>query len=442
MLEIVYIIIALGLTILVHELGHFLVAKALKIRVEAFSIGFGPQIVSWKSGDTEYRLSWLFFLGGYVKLSGEDPEKVDPSDEKAFLNQHPFKKILIAVSGVIQNFIFAFVLVWVVFMAGTDALKPVIGTVKQGYPAAEAGLRPGDEVISVNGKEIKYWGDLTDAIVSSGNTELVVAARRGSKIISLKIKPRIEETEDHFGEKKPKPVIGITPLAVLAEIEDFEKGLPAASSGLKKGDVIISVNGKKTGSWDEVRENIESSDEEVEIGVMRGTETLAFKIKTEQKQYKDRSSGKKTSVRVIGIIPKANSTKERYGPVKAADKAARQVAEFTDLTVRSIYKMITRKIKPDVAGPIGVMQISYEVAKTGLLNLLFLFAIININLALVNFLPVLPLDGGLALVFLIEWLTGRKMPLKAQETLMQIGWMLLIALLFFLTYQDILRLVK
>jgi regulator of sigma E protease len=442
MLEALYIIIALGVTILVHELGHFLIAKALKIRVEAFSIGFGPEIIKWKRGDTEYRIGWLIFLGGYVKLAGEDPDKVDVNDKHAFLNQHPVKKILVAISGVVQNFIFAFVLVWIVFMAGTETLKPVVGNVTKDFPAYKAGVKKGDEIIQINGKNIIYWNELTDAIAKDGGAELTIALKRNGANMVVKVKPVMKEMEDLLKDKKMKPIIGIEPLASLTEIEGLEKGFPAFDSGLKAGDVITEINGKKTEFWDEVKSQIEKSGKEITIKVRRLQAEKTFTMKTGEREIYNPDTKQKEKIKAVGIRPKSNSTIERYGFIEAAPKAWGQTMEFTVLTVKSIYKMILRKIQPDVAGPLGVIQISYEVAKTGLINLLFLFAIININLALVNLLPVLPLDGGLAFMFVIEWITRRKVPLKVQEALMQFGWMLLITLLIFFTYKDILRFIR
>ncbi len=455
MLEVVYIIIALGLTVLVHELGHFLVAKALKIRVEAFSIGFGPEIISWKRGDTQYRIGWLVFLGGYVKLGGENPDEIDPNDEKAFLNQHPVKKMLVAVSGVIQNFIFAFVLLWIVFLAGTETLKPQVGAVKPGYPAHEAGIKKGDDIIQINKTKITYWNELTEVIAKEGKSEIEIWIKRNGRpdVMTFKVMPKKEETEDFFKDKKTRYLIGIEPLPFLPVIDGLEKGYPAYDAGLKPGDRIVSINEKKIFYWREVAEAIEKSKGEVNIEVLRGEpkvfakameiqEHLKFKIKTAQREVYNNETKQKEKVTVIGIRPKSNSITERYGPVKAAVKGWAQVIELTNLTYKSIYKMILRKIQPDVAGPLGVLKISYEVAKTGIINLIFLFALINVNLALINFLPLLPLDGGLMLMFVLELITGKKVPLRVQESLMQFGWMLLIALLIFATYGDILRWIR
>jgi regulator of sigma E protease len=438
MLEILYIIIALGLTIFFHELGHFLAARALGVGVTSFSIGFGPKLFSFKKGETEYLICALVFLGGYVKLQGENPEELNPNDKKAFLNQHPIKKIIIASSGVIQNIFLAFLLMWLVFTIGTDTLKPTIGEVKKGYPAYDAGLQKGDEIININGKKIKYWSEVTDIVTNFSGKELNIVVLRGGKELLFNIKPKIEEAEDILKDKKKRPFIGISPLAFLPVVDDVKKGYPAYEAGLKKGDVILEISGKKITYWDEVTDIIEKSKDTLKIKIKRDNEIKEFNIKPvvlEEKDNKKETESKK----IIGIIPKANTIMEKYDIIKASDKAVSQVVSFTALTVKSIYKMLLRKIEADVAGPIGVIKISYEVAKTGIVNLMFLFAIININLALINFLPLLPLDGGLVLMFIIEWIRGKMVPLKIQEGLMQFGWMLLIFLLVFVTYKDIVR---
>ncbi|HPI03178.1 MAG: putative zinc metalloprotease [Candidatus Aerophobetes bacterium ADurb.Bin490] len=435
MVEVLYIIIALGMTVLVHELGHFVSAKAQGIKVEKFSIGWGPPIVSFKKGETEYMISWLFFLGGFVKLEGEHPEEAHPENENAFLNQPVPKKMLVAVSGVFMNYVFAVFLIWVVLMAGNDVLKPQIGKVSPGYPAALAGIKTGDTVTEINGKKIKYWEELSQGIKESGDKEMVIKYTREGKEETVKLFPKIEESVTILNEKEKRPFIGISPLAETMYIDSFEKGYPAESSGLLKGDMLVSVNGEKVKYWDDFKAQIQKTGgKSALIEVNRKGETV--KINVTPKEEKSENE----TVYVAGIIPGLNTIKERYNPAKAFVKAFNNTWEFTVLTVKSIYRMITRKMAADVAGPIGVMEISYKVAKTGIINLLMLFAIININLAIVNFLPLLPLDGGLALIFAIEGITKKPVSLKFQEALMQLGWFLLIALLVFVTYKDIARL--
>jgi len=351
MLEIIYIIITLGLTIFVHEFGHFIVAKGLGIKVESFSIGWGPRIFGFKRKETEYIVSLFVFLGGYVKLAGEQPEEADKVGEGAFLNQPSYKKIAVGLAGVVQNYILAILLMFVVFLAGIPNLKPVVGDLKKGYPAEAAGLQKGDEIIEVNGKQIKYWDELTDEITKNTGTAITVKIKRGGKTIDFKITPKVEEIEDVIKDKSNRAFIGIMP---------------------SEQDMVV----------------------------------------------------------------------EKIGVTAAAKRAVDQTWYFTVLTVKGVYKMITRKIAPDIAGPIGVAQITWKVAKTGLINLLMLISIININLALFNLMPVMPFDGGLILIFLIELFTRKRVSLKVQEALMQIGWAFVIVLIIFVTYHDILRIIK
>lgn len=440
MLEVVYILIALGLTILFHEAGHFIAAKLSGIRVEKFSIGLGPKLISFKKGDTEYLISLFVFLGGYVKLAGENPEEFNPDDKGAFLNQHPFKKIIVAVSGVIQNIFLAFLLMWLVLIIGTETLKPVIGEVKEGYPAYNAGLKKGDVIISINGKKINYWSEVTDIITNFRGDLITINVLRNNKELLFNIKPKIEEVKDILNDKKQRPIIGIAPLTFVPVVDEVKKGYPAYEAGIKKDDIILEINGKKITFWDEVTDAVEKSKDILRIKIKRKDEIKEFSIKPVLIEEKEKNKDKEIVKRkIIGISPKANTTQERYSILNAAKKAIKQIVGFTILTLRSIYKMIMLKIEPEVAGPIGVIKISYEVAKTGITNLMFLFVIININLALINFLPLLPLDGGLVLMFIIEWITGKMVPIKIQEALMQFGWMLLIFLLIFVTYRDILR---
>jgi len=347
MVEILYLVILFGFTIFVHEFGHFISAKLMGIKVEQFSIGLGPKIFSFKKGETEYLISLFFLLGGFVKLEGENPEEAEKAGERAFLNQPPLKKIILASAGVVQNFIFAIILLWIVYSFGVETLKPKIGNVKEGYPAYEAGLQKGDEIIEINGEKINTWDELSDKIASSRDEELKIKILRNEKEMIFNIKPKVDEAENIFKEKVKRPFLGVEPA----------------------GDTI----------------------------------------------------------------------KQKFDVFTAFNKAIEQTWFFTSVTVKSIYKMILRKIEPQIAGPIGVIDITYKVAKTGFINLLLLFALININLALVNFLPILPLDGGLVLMFFIESIIKRPVPLKIQQALMEAGWFFLIMLLVFVTYQDLLR---
>jgi regulator of sigma E protease len=443
MVEIIYIFVTIGLTIFVHELGHFVAAKRLGIKVEKFSIGWGPKVLSFKKGDTEYVISILVFLGGYVKMAGESPQDAQKAGTEGFLNQPPWKKMVISVAGVVQNAIFAVVLMWIVFLYGTDTLKPVVDEVKKGYPAYSAGMLRGDEITGINGQKVSYWSQITEIIGKSNGAEIKVEALRQGKAMEFSLKPVMEESEDILKEKKMKPFIGITPLAVLPVVDDLKKDYPAETAGVKKGDVLEEINGKKIVYWDDATEAIRlSKGDPIKLTVLRQSAGEKTFVITPKKEMIEDEEKKKTETYILGIVPEGNLTKEKYPPFTALGKALEQTWAFTDLTVRSLYRMITRKMEPDVAGPIGVAQIAYKVAKTGLINLLLLVSIININLALFNLLPLVPFDGGLIFIFFLEWITGKQVPLKAQEIMMEIGWALVILLIIFVTYSDIMRMIK
>ncbi len=437
MIEIIYIIIALGLTIFVHELGHFIAAKSLGIKVEQFGIGWGPKLFSFKIGETEYLVALFIVLGGFVKMEGENP--AEPQSPRSFLNQKPWKKIIVGISGVTQNFIFAFVLLVIVYLFGIQTLKPQIGEVKKDYPAYNAGIKTGDIIVSVNGRKTEIWEHVTEEIKKAGNKEITMVIKRGEVEKTFKINPVVEEAEDIFKDKIKKSFIGITPMAYLPIIESLEKGYPAEVSGLAPKDVITGINGKKINYWEDASKALkEAGEKEAEISVKRGDKILVFKVKPKMEVIKSKD-GKKESIPLFGINPVSNMTYEKYGIIGAVKKARDSVIMFTSVTVKAISRMVTGRMEPDVAGPIGVMEISYKVAKTGLINLIMLFALININLALFNLLPLAPLDGGITAFFVVEAITGKEVPLKIQEAVMQAGWFVIIFMILFFTYKDILR---
>jgi len=437
MIEILYIIIALGLTIFVHELGHFVAAKSLGIKVEQFGIGWGPKLFSFKIGETEYLVALFLVLGGFVKMEGENP--AEPQSPRSFLNQKPWKKIVVGVSGVTQNFIFAFVLLIVVYLFGIETLNTQIGEVKKGYPAHKAGIQAGDTIVAVNGKKTDIWEHVTAAIKQAGENEIVMTVKRDGEEKTFRINPVVEEAEDIFKDKVKRAFVGITPMPYLPEIESLEKDYPAAVSGLMAKDIIIAVNGKKVKYWEDAAAAFkEAGENESGVTVKRGDSTLTFRIKPKITEIKG-ADNKKEKLPLMGINPASNMTYERYGLAGSVKKAMESISMFTSVTIKAIVRMVTGRMEADVAGPIGVMEISYKVAKTGLINLIMLFALININLALFNLLPLAPLDGGITAFFIIEAITGKPVPLKIQETVMQAGWFLIIFMILFFTYKDIMR---
>ena len=439
---VVEILILFGFTIFVHELGHFIAAKRMGVKVEKFSIGFGPKVFSFTRNGTEYIISFFAFLGGYVKMAGEAPEEAETAGNEGFLNQPIWKKMLISVSGVVQNAVFAVLLMWIVMMAGTEVMKPTVEQVIKGGPAYEAGVKSGDDIVNINGKKIVQWNQISDTLAEAkGNSVSVTVLREGKEIV-LTIKPEMMEREDILKEKKLRPTLGIIAMQYLPVVESVKEGSPLQAAGVKKGDRIVEIGGKKIVIWDDIGMAVEASaGKPVKMIVARGTETKIIEITPHRETMEDKDK-KKRETFTIGIVPRINTIIEKYGPITAIGKAFQMTWYYTELTGRSLYKMVIRKIEPDVAGPIGVVQIAYKVAEIGFVPLLLFIAIININLVIFNLLPLLPFDGGMLLLFLIEGVTGKKVPLKVQQVMMEIGWGMLILLIVFVTYSDIMRMVR
>jgi regulator of sigma E protease len=208
--NIVSVVILLGVLIFVHELGHFLLAKALGVGVLKFSLGFGPRLLGKKVGETDYMLS-LVPLGGYVKLLGEsDSDDVLPQDEKrSFVKQHVLKKIAIVVAGPLFNFLFAILAFAVIFMVGVPSLTTDIGSVQPNSPAEVAGIRTGDNVLSIDGKSVGRWSDLAEIITTSGGQELTLKLSREGNLQDVRVKPESVKAKSVFGEDVDSWKIGV-----------------------------------------------------------------------------------------------------------------------------------------------------------------------------------------------------------------------------------------
>ena len=224
MLSVITVVVVFSILIVVHEFGHFIMAKRCGVRVEKFSLGFGPKILGVKMGDTEYRISAIP-LGGYVKMAGETPEDNLTGKPWEFLSKPPGQRFKIIVSGAALNYILGIVLFTAVFMMGAPALLSVVGEVMDGTPAQKAGIREGDRIISIDGQEIEYWDQLQSIVQKKTEGKLKLQIERNSRVIRLNIKPAVEERKDIFGNEVRIAIMGIRPSEELT----FVKYDPAES---------------------------------------------------------------------------------------------------------------------------------------------------------------------------------------------------------------------
>jgi len=437
LITIIAFLIMLGVLITIHEFGHFLFAKMFGVRVEVFSIGFGPPIFRKKIGETLYQVA-LIPLGGYVKMYGEDSMtepvqgEVDKNafeDPRSFHAKPRWQKILIAFAGPLFNFILAIVLFAVAYMMGIPQPqymdKPVvIGYVAEDSLAEKIGLKAGDKIVAIDGEPVKNWKDLTIKLGMKAGHKVVLTIEREGKLIKKEL---------NVPEDITKMSLGVSPF-IPAVIGAVQKGSPAEKAGLKVGDKIIAINDKFVKSWYDVAEYIHNykGDKPLKIFVKRGNKTLVFEVKPVYNE--------KLKTKIIGIAPIQEVKIVKYGFFEAIEKSFERTKELTIALFKVIKGLITGEVSiKTLGGPIAIAQFSGQALETGLSTFLFSMAFISLQLAYLNLLPIPVLDGGLILILLIESIIRRPIPERAKEILAYIGFALLGTLMLFVIYNDIVR---
>lgn len=422
-------LILIGILVWVHELGHFLMAKLFRVRVEVFSIGFGPAIVKKNWGETTYQIAAIP-LGGYVKLYGEE-EKI--SDPRAFSSKKPWQKILIALGGPLFNFIFTLLVFTLIYTIGVETPKylkenVVIGYVEKKSLAEKIGLRPGDKIVRINGYEIKEWDDLRKALLNlslKGIKETEIYIEREGKILSFKLPiPDVKTGKESLGiAPKIPPVVG-----------KVIEGSPASQVGLREGDTVVEVNGKKVSTWYEFVKRVHKSKERpIKLKIRRGNNIIEKEIIP--------AINPRTGKPFLGVMPKIETVKEQHSLGESLKLALQRTYELTVLTFKTLWGLITGTVSfKTLGGPIAIAQFAGQAAESGLVPYLSMMAFISLQLGIFNLLPLPILDGGLILLFSIEWFRGRPLPEKFKENWQRVGFALIVTLMMFVLINDILRL--
>jgi regulator of sigma E protease len=443
-------VLALGLLVAVHEYGHFYVARRLGVKVLRFCIGFGRPIWSRVAGrdQVEYAVAAIP-LGGYVKLLDEREGPVPERDlHRAFTQQTPSRRIAILAAGPAFNFLFAILAYWLMFVTGVVAARPLIGGVSPGSFADLAGLRAGDEIVSVAGKDTPTFMDaqlgMVDSLVSTGRVPLVVSGEDGDlRRLEMIIEGERSAYTEDLGELMPQ--LGIEPWRprippVLADLSDDGTAL---ASGLAPGDVIVAADGEPVEDWAGWVEFVrQRPGQTVGVEIERGGRPLSIALEIGLIETDDGVVGRiGAGVQVPDGLYDRAVTELRYGPLVAVGQALDKTWEMSAVTVRLLYRMLTGDVSPrNISGPINIAQAAGYTASAGLAAFLNFLAIVSISLGILNLLPIPMLDGGQIAYQVAEIVKGSPVSERAQMIGQQVGIFLLLLLMSFAFYNDIVRL--
>lgn len=443
-LHFIITILVLGLLVTFHELGHFLVARYFGVKIDKFSIGFGPRIFSIKKGQTEYTIS-LIPLGGYVKMKGENPDfdEEDKSlivdDSDSFSSKLWWQRALIAFAGPFFNIILAVMLFFISYSIGRtyNVFLPIIEKAEIPY---EKFFQTGDKILTINGKEIIGWTDIYKNIKDKNENSFLITRKDANQSMSkkLEISIFINDKISFFNSLYPvtKNVIG-----------EVSPGMPAWKAGLQENDKILKVNNISVNNWTEVRTEIQNSQTDyIDLLIERVIEgmpkLLEVKVKSISNPLEVNKQDKQAS-KMIGISQAMDvSYYQRNTIYESVKLSVYTSAAFIYMNYKALYSLAKNpsSFKDSIGGPVMVFSMTSQSSKRGFSELLMFVASISILLMIMNLLPIPILDGGHIIYCLIEGVFKKPIPPKIQIIAQQIGFLLLISLMLYAFYSDFDRL--
>ena len=419
----------LGVLVFVHELGHFLAAKRVGIRVLKFQLGFNPTIISFRRGDTEYGIGALP-LGGYVKMAGESPEEPRSGRSDEFLSKTKWQRFQVLIMGPVMNLLLAVVVTAFVLYKGAEVpvyedQPAVIGAVAAGSPAEKAGMQVGDRITSVAGHRIDAWKDFFMAIGTRANREITIGLIRSGAEMTRQVTPTpAADSRFEIGD------IGVFP-DVHPRVPGVNRGEPGDRAGIKPGDVIAAVNGQTITFRSQLMDAIATHPEQpVTISVIRDGHTLDVHATPERRGPKG----------WLGIQIAEATKSIQPGPVEAVRMSVQQNVQGAGLIFQTIWGLVTRQTSPkQLLGPVAIAQLSGEYAQIGWIALMGLMANISLNLGLLNLLPIPVLDGGHIFIMALEGVARRDFSVRVKEKMLLAGFVVLMMLMVTVIYNDLTR---
>ncbi len=423
--QILAFVIVFGVLVFFHEFGHFFMAKLVGIRVEVFSFGYGKRLFGIKKGDTDYRIS-LIPIGGFVKFTGEDVfEKKREIEAGDFMAAKRWQRFLVMVMGSLMNIILAILLMTIVNMVGVTAAEfreqaPVIGWLESGSPAELAKIKPGDEIINIEGKETKTWNDVEIAVGTRPNRTLKIEVKRDGKIIPINLTT----------ESRTRLAFGYAGFMaeIWTQVTLITANSPADKAGLEVGDIILAINGE-TVFRDQFVEVVENSPEvELEFLVDRNGEHKTLNI----------TPKRKGDVGIIGIGHMENFVIKKFGFFAAIGESVKFNVNLAFMVIDFLKDLITGEASvKQLGGPLEIANFSYAALRAGFMAMVSWIAFFSLQLGIINLFPIPVLDGGQIMVLGLEGLFRRDFSPKVKQVVMQVGFAMFIVLIVFVLLNDI-----
>ena len=429
MTSILAFLFVLGVLIFVHELGHFLMARRIGVRVITFSLGFGPKLLSFKRGDTEYCISAIP-LGGYVKMAGETPEDARTGSSDEFLSKSKWQRFQVLVMGPVMNLALAVVVMTFVLLQGArlpafEDSAVVIGGFEQNSVAEAAGLQIGDRVISVDDKEVPTWKNFFIAIATRANRPVRLTIEREGKRIERQVTPAAVDRYE-------TGAIGVLPVT-HPQIAEVRGGQPGAEGGLRGGDVVMSAGGEANVNRARLIDLIRAHEgKPLALDVIRGDARVALTLVPRLIDQQ---------VIIGATITEAEFKTVEPGPVEAVKLSLKQNWEWTTLIFETLGGLFTRQTSvKQLMGPVAIADLSGTAAQQDSWIPLFqLMAMISLNLGLLNLMPIPVLDGGHIAILALEGVSRRDFSMKVKEKMLLAGFVLLLMLMVTVIYNDLMR---
>jgi regulator of sigma E protease len=422
-------LVLIGVMILIHELGHYWMARFFDVKVETFSFGFGPRLFGFRRGETDFRFSAILF-GGYVKMTGEQPGDEAAADPRSFQAHPRWQRMCIAFAGPAINMVLAVVLLTGLFMVEYPKIptppNPVVGHVTADGPAAKAGIVEGDQIVQIDDVTDPTWENVAIKEVASAGHAIQVWVRRNGERLHFAVTPVSDERQG-IGSAEWEPETDVQVAGLSSTIT------AARDAGLQKGDIFVSADGHPIRSRYRLQQILEQTNgKPVEIVYLRNKEQHAVTITPARGENEGKTRW------MIGVEMGPHVEIVRLPLPQAVAESLRQNVQSAKLIFKFLEGIIERRMSPKaIEGPIRIAQLSGQMAREGAAPFISLMAGVSLNLAIFNLLPIPILDGGVMLLLAVEMLLRRDLDLKVKETVVKVGFVFLMMVVVFVIYNDI-----